>query len=489
MKKIALYGLAAMFALSFAACDNYEEPNPAPQTNPQEPVLKFDEMQVTSNVTDAPYVLEALNDNDQKIILASIEAPTLPEGYSFIPVVEISSTGFSRSAEVPASIVENEGKYDVCINPADLQGVYYANISKGPKAKQIEARFALKASVGEGKSQMISSIGGKDFYYGPYTMTIQPFPSSFVIEPNYYLIGSINGWDMATAVKFNPSGEDPYDNPVFTLKLEVSNDDAASGWWWKVVPESTFVTGGWIDAANASFGVAENGDEATEGLLVPRTDTQDCGAGCLKTAGQLLMTINMEEGTYSFTAAADFLYTPGDANGWNQLNSQQLATTDYSNYFGYAVLSPNGFKFTNAPDWNHTNFGAGAEEGSLATNSDAGNLTVPEAGLYWCNVNIAALTYNVTYISTIGIIGDATPEGWDSSTALTSDDYLVWKGEVNLGEGKFKFRANNDWAVNLGGDMNDLTQGGADIESPGAGTYEVTLDLSAIPYSCALIKK
>ncbi|MDE6291664.1 MAG: SusF/SusE family outer membrane protein [Muribaculaceae bacterium] len=490
MRKTALYGLTAIFAFSFAACDNYEEPNPAPQTNPQESILKTDEVEVTSCVTDAPYVLEALDESNQDIVLASIDAPTLPEGYRLVPVVEISSNGFGRVAEVPATIVENEGKYDVCMTPDDLQGVYYANISKGPKAKEIEARFILKSVVGDGKNQMEAYVGGKDNYYGPYKFTVQPFPSTLVIEQNYYILGSINGWSVEQAVKFNHSSADPYDDPVFTLKLDIPDSEAAEGWWWKIIPESTYVTGNWVDAANGSFGVAENGDEALEGLLVARTDTEDCGAGCLKTGGQLLLTINIEEGTYAFTSAVDFLYTPGDANGWNQTNSQLLYTSNYADYFGYAVLSPNGFKFCNAPDWNHINYGLAAEEGKLSTAGDAGNLTVATAGLYWCEVNTASLTYSTNLISTIGVIGDATPGGWDASTALTPDENnLVWKGTVTFGGGEFKFRANDGWDINLGGSLSDLSQDGSNIPSPGAGTYEVTLNLASLPYSCTLVKQ
>ncbi|MDE6770832.1 MAG: SusF/SusE family outer membrane protein, partial [Muribaculaceae bacterium] len=93
------------------------------------------------------------------------------------------------------------------------------------------------------------------------------------------------------------------------------------------------------------------------------------------------------------------------------------------------------------------------------------------------------------YVSTIGVIGNATPNGWDASTALTSDNYLVWKGVIAFGEGEFKFRANDAWDVNLGGKLTELSQGGDNIPSPGEGTYEVTLDLSKIPYTCTLVKQ
>ena len=50
--------------------------------------------------------------------------------------------------------------------------------------------------------------------------------------------------------------------------------------------------------------MVENGDPAAEGSLVGRTAKNDVGAGCLKMSGDLLLTINLEDGTYAFTPIA-----------------------------------------------------------------------------------------------------------------------------------------------------------------------------------------
>lgn len=184
-----------------------------------------------------------------------------------------------------------------------------------------------------------------------------------------------------------------------------------------------------------------------------------------------------------------FLWTPGDANGWNQEASQRLFLYD-GNFVGFAMLSPGGFKFTDQPDWNGTNYGASAEEGVLDTAGDAGNLEVPASGLYWCNVDTESLTYNVTPISQVGIIGDACEYGWDASVPLTTTNNLVWTGDVYLISGGFKFRCNDAWDINLGGAAyNYLMPNGDNLASPGEGEYTVTLDLSKLPYSCTLVKK
>ena len=112
-----------------------------------------------------------------------------------------------------------------------------------------------------------------------------------------------------------------------------------------------------------------------------------------------------------------------------------------------------------------------------------------EEGLYWLTVDTQALTYTVTKISTLGAIGDMN--GWGGQEPLTmSADYLTWTGDVTFAAGNgWKFRANDNWDINLGGEASNLTLDGANLPSPGDGTFTVTLDLSKVPYSYSAVKK
>jgi hypothetical protein len=47
---------------------------------------------------------------------------------------------------------------------------------------------------------------------------------------------------------------------------------------------------------------------------------------------------------------------------------------------------------------------------------------------------------------------------------------------LDLVVGAIKFRANDAWDLNLGGDINALTSGGANISVTVAGNYTITLD-------------
>lgn len=489
MKKYAIYGLSAMMGVAFVACDNYEEPTPAPQANQQGLILQADQVSVASAIDEAGYDLAALSQNGEKILLATVTAPDLGDYYGYKAVVEMSSNGFAKTFEVPSTVeaANEEGTlYNILITPDDLQGLYYANVSKGPKAKVVEARYKLYTeSAPDANTHQVARIGGEDNVYGPYSLTVTPFPSNLVIEDSYYLVGTACDWSVASAIKLNHSDASPYDDPVFTCKFDVFE-----GWWWKIIPESTFVTGDWAPGPNSQYGVEVDGDESLAGVLVAHDGTNEPKAGCLNVTGPYLLTINMEDLTYDFSLAIENLWTPGNSNGWSHGGSQMLYTENYADYYGFAHLNGE-FKFTTQPDWNGLAFGMGAEDGKLSTSPEAGNLNAGADGLYYLHINVSALTYQLTNITTIGVIGDATPGGWDASTALTpSADFLTWTGKITFGNGEFKLRCNDSWDINFGGDPNNLAtlNNPANIPSPGEGEYLVTLDLSTLPYTVTLQK-
>lgn len=474
--------LLAAFAFGICSCDDTIE-DAIPQSNAQEAAVTVDDIVLNKTLPEAISLKELADQGDTVKLFQIEEVKNLPANSSVDFVLQFSNRDdFSKYGELDVT-VDNGVAF---VLASEWQNQYLKVVGRSPKAKDIFVRYeAYMAKNGTSVVRM----GGPEVYVGASQVNVTPYPSELVIEDNYYLLGTVNNWSVAEALPFSHTG-DPYDNPVFTIKVDISPEQAAAGWWWKIVPESTYKTGNWVDADNASFGVAENGSEASEGLLVARTATTDCGAGCLKLGGQLLLTINMEEGTYAFSSAVDYLYTPGQSNGWSQTASQLLYTDNYADYYGYAYLDAGGFKFTNAPDWAHINYGMGDADGTMSTDGGANNICPPSTGLYWCSVNTASLTYSLYEVSSIGVIGDATPGGWDVSSPLTATDAkkLVWEGDVTLKTGNMKFRANDAWDANLGGSFNDLRQNGSDI-SVKEGTYHVVLDLSSLPYKATLTAK
>ncbi len=191
------------------------------------------------------------------------------------------------------------------------------------------------------------------------------------------------------------------------------------------------------------------------------------------------------------------LYVPGDYQSWTPATAATIAefVGKPKMYEGYVYMSGSGtkgFKYTNAPDWNHINYGD-AGNGGLSTDGTAGNLTVADGGYYELTANLNTNKWTATK-TTWSIIGDATPGGWSADTQLTYDAAnQVWKVTANmLAGGSFKFRANNAWVIDFGIDSNKklvyadspffgYTGSLNNLTVPSDGNYTITLDLHNSP--------
>jgi hypothetical protein len=187
------------------------------------------------------------------------------------------------------------------------------------------------------------------------------------------------------------------------------------------------------------------------------------------------------------------LYVPGSYQNWIPGTAPMIApfSTTYSYvYEGYVYMATPGtnqFKYTSAPDFNHINYGDGGN-GTLSTLGTAGNLTVPDSGYYEVTANLKALTWTASK-TVWGVIGDATPGGWNTDTELTYDPTnQVWTVTLQLlSTGSFKFRANDEWVIDFGVDNNGnlaysdnpiyYNAATNNITVPVSGNYTLTLDL------------
>lgn len=181
--------------------------------------------------------------------------------------------------------------------------------------------------------------------------------------------------------------------------------------------------------------------------------------------------------------------------GWEPTNAAAMSLYDEESKTKFEIYeyltADGGFKFlpTNV-DW-EGGYGAGITAGTILQDEEAGNLVVPTDGFYRIRMDSEALTYEVEKLS-MGIIGDATPTGWDGDTDMTFEGgkgTYVWKITINLVPGNIKFRANDDWAINFGGTEAEITAGGADMPIAAAGTYDITLDLNPAGYKATITKK
>ncbi len=181
---------------------------------------------------------------------------------------------------------------------------------------------------------------------------------------------------------------------------------------------------------------------------------------------------------------------PGAHQGWSpedpnipQLASSGFGETDYEGYVWlngeYKFLAPNA---SGAYAWGNTDWGDDGSFSGILTADGESNCQAPE-GYYRVRANTGTLVYTADPVSW-GIIGAATPLGWDADTDLTynPDTKQLEIASIALVPGPFKFRGNNAWSNGFDlGTVNEdgfLVEGG-DLTFDGpAGNYKVILDLS-----------
>lgn len=199
-------------------------------------------------------------------------------------------------------------------------------------------------------------------------------------------------------------------------------------------------------------------------------------------------SIHIKVTPYATIVAKNDLFLVGNATaaGWNNDSDNTPLFRDpmdenkfyYTGFFtggadfGFKILDTKG-------SWHPQYGGSGGILGVSTPTGENEPAIIPVAisGYYNLEVNITTMTYAFTPVSTpptvtyptIGIVGDATPGGWDTDTDMTNStfDPHIWKiSGVTLSNNNLKFRANNNWDVNWGADTSFsgiATIGGGDI--------------------------
>lgn len=485
--------------LAFSCAEDIEPS--IPQHNPQEPIVKADDIATSKAgvlASDAVINLESYKASDKIPVLKLDKAEGLPEGAAVSFKLELSDTeDFARERII--NLTEGaDATYYASANEWNEAQVYL--LGKSPKEKTLYYRIPGYIDI-NGSDYRINSV---DTYMAQGTVKETCFDMGFVIEDHYYLLSNATTWALDNPAEvekyaFEHSQYDVYDDPVFVIRFKVTADQLDD--YWKIAPASAVANNDW----GAVIGTETDGDESLSGHLV----SENAQAGKLTQAGNYKMTINMEAMTYDiqYLAQPDMLYTPGGTNGWNQVASSymQLQAPDNDKpgfYYGVFPINDQGFKVCAEPNWDTKDANYGAESQTPANNGtfvsgDEGQNIFPETlGLNWMVANYDPVGYQLTTyefipIQTVGLIGSFAASGWSTDVVMTSDDEgKDWTAEVELkGGDKYKFRFNGGWDYNLGGNADQLTAGGQDLEAPEDGTYTVTLNLGSGFPSCTLTKK
>ena len=463
MKKTLLYSLAAMASLALASCAGDYDDWANPQANEQEAsaakygVTFANGSEAEGSMADEDGIINLVTVNSTD---ANVTGFTLKD--LKVNGVAVNGTLVGNSVQVSASELEKI----VCEQ----------NKSRASVARDLNVETQVSINLASGDAVSITNKGETT---GKFTPTATPQ----LDEKGYYMLGQVNGneWDAKSPVWMNKISDG-----VYQLKVTTTADKN----WFKFYAGSNFVSEDWDSINKGALGCKENGSEDAFGYILYDGDSW----GKLQTpvipgAGTWIVTLDMNNLTY--TVGKPVLYMAGEANGW--ATNDYLAGEDGVHFTGFMFLNQNGFKFCTQPEWKGTNYGA-----NFDTAGDAANITMTEAaGYYKVDVDLETKSYVLTPITTIGIIGSASPNGWDSDVDMTYVPYNAETKELGYWEikdvpftsGEIKFRANDDWAINWGGDTNALTQGGDNI-SVDAGKYDIKLYAWANGFAkCVMTKK
>ena len=397
-------------------------------------------------------------------------------GQSTVKVCNITAPTSSEEAFLPSySIQMGDNTYDLTaageMAVADLVAYVNDNYGKAPTQRDIAAIVTMW--IGNGATAVQA---------GTANLQVKALPDAPFIDSGYWLTGDFAGWNKEGALAFtHVGGGDVYDNPEFQITFTTTADNQ----YWKIIPQGNYDNDFWAGGEKGVVGTVVDGDTSMEGNLV----TDNPQAGKIEQAGIYRMTINMMNYTYKIEKLqfAQFVYFIGATDGWANAE-QKLETTSYDGvYTGYVYCAdPNGwgneFKFQRvAGSWdNEINSGTftGGITGDFADGGGNIKATAGE-GVYFVTLDLAASTLNAVRINNMNLVGDFN--GWnpgDDAQKMTwnATDYCFEITGAGVTANGWKFTANNDWAINLGGNdsvepsmkIDDLVANGKNLGAVGS---------------------
>lgn len=463
--KIKSYLLAGLATFALASCDESFNDWAEQATNTQGDAVAF------GNGAVKPVDL--------------IDFANVPEGTDSVQVCEITTVPTSSNAAYAQS-------YSITYTYTYLDGTETktktSTLNMGSTGKVSFAEFKKYVEETYGKRPMERDLpaqakvtfsnGATASYLTSENFTVKAKPVAPVIEEAYYYIGAANGWSVTNKdYKLTNSGKDVYEDPVFSVVIPAPKDaegEPADN-WFKIAPASAYDLENLWDSPYM-IGGPTNGTSDKKGTFAQGANDVDAFAFNITDANAKYykITIDLMNRTYEVTPLnfSEYYYVAGDGNGWKA--NDFLSTSTYDGKYEGCMYLESKFKFR--PSNENWEGCLGASEFGDKESDNDNNIMVAEPGYYQVKLDVVNKTYTLLKIKSIGIIGDAAPNGWDSDEDLTYNKAEnCWEiKDVELKDGTIKFRSNDDWDPNpnWGGNFESLTNGGANIQVT-AGTYDI----------------
>ena len=444
MKKTFLYSLAVLASVTLASCNGDYDDWANPQTNPQEAsAAKY-------GITFAAGTEAECNMPDEDGVINLVTVNSTDADVTGYTLKDLKVNGEAIKGEIIGNNIQ--------VNATELEKILCKqNKTRASVASNIKVESKVSVNLASGDAVAINTVGET-------TGKITTSPTPAIDEKGYYMLGEVNGndWDQKHPVWMTKMSDG-----VYQLKVTTKKDKN----YFKFYEGSKWDESGNWDVINKGvLGCEKNGCEDASGTIYYTGDSWgEPQTMVIPGVGTWIVTLDMNNLTY--TVGKPILYMAGDANGWKQIDV--LNSDDGAHFTGYMYLNQNGFKFCTQPNWDGTNYG-----GAFFGESEDNIMMTQEAGFYQVDVDLSAKTYTLTPF-TIGIIGSATPKGWDGDTNMTyNPEERCWElKDVELTDGDMKFRHTNDWNLNWGGPLDALVHDGDNI-AVAAGTYDIKLKVN-----------
>lgn len=263
------------------------------------------------------------------------------------------------------------------------------------------------------------------------TLNVTPYADKLDLSTTWGIVGSAtpNGWDGPDVPFYKTNQPDVY------------------------VAYATLGDGEIKFRENNSW-TLNHGDNGGDGTL------EKDGENMTITAGTYKIVFNLANLTYTIENFTWGLVGDATTNGWDGPDMPMTYDSSSDTWKIIATLKEGKMKFRLNNDWG-TNYGDDSNDGTI---ENGGSDISINAGTYLITMDLNNMSWNAEPIDLWGVIGNATPGGWDTDTDMTYDfKNQVWVVDITLSDGLIKFRANDAWSLNYGDDTNDgiLDAGGA----------------------------
>lgn len=473
MKKHIVLGGMLLCAAAFTSCNEDFKDWASPQTNAQ-------------GEDAAAYGIAVLGSG----IDLDMNNPECPETFRLLSVV-------SENQDVEKIVVKDITIKGIKVPFTQDGNDYYAKAiqidSIGQEALQSRKHEKRELPV-EVEAAIVFKSGEAVTVKGNCVQNDTPVEVPEIDPKGYFLLGDIEGtaWNPDQPLFLEKTADGVYEAVIETKKDEN---------WFKFYAGSSFKGKGattWDDVNATEMGCAENGDSKSPNFIIFTGEKAPITGEAVKVqtptiagAGHWKITLDMNRLVYTIGPAPANIYIVGNINGTSWGPSFPLYDPDYSGKFQGFYYINGEFKFKpNADNWNNDLEYDG--EGKIADNGGP-NCPAPETGFYVVDVDMNAMTYKLTKIEFIDIVGNVEggASDWSSGPHMTyNTEKQCWEADVTL-TGAFKFRGNGNWSNddgNFGGTVDNIVNGSNDNVTPNVtGPVHVELYLSCTDNSYATI--